>query len=172
MRLLTVTGARRDEVASLRWSDVDLERNEIRIPAERYKTGVAHTIPLSDLALEIIRDLPRIGDGLVFPANRAGSANSVSGFSKAKRRLDELSGVAGWRLHDLRRSVATGLQRLGVRLEVTEAVLGHVSGSRAGIVGVYQRYEYGWPPGDAKSSASSGATVSVSPLTLNVAKGG
>ena len=103
------------------------------------KTGVAHTIPLSDLALETIETLPRLGDGLLFPANRVGSSNPVSGFSKAKARLDELSGVTGWRLHDIRRSVATGMQRLGIRLEVTEAVLGHTSGSRAGIVAVYQR---------------------------------
>jgi hypothetical protein len=63
-------------------------------------------------------------------------------FSKAKPVLDAESGVSGWRLHDLRRTVATGLQRLGVRLEVTEAVLGHVGGSRAGIVGVYQRHNW------------------------------
>ena len=80
---------------------------------------------------------------MLFPANRVGSSNPVSGFSKAKARLDELSGVTGWRLHDIRRSVATGMQRLGIRLEVTEAVLGHTSGSRAGIVAVYQRHEYG-----------------------------
>ncbi len=56
--------------------------------------------------------------------------------------MDKASGVKDWRLHDLRRTMATGLQRLGVRLEVTEAVLNHVSGSRAGIVGVYQRHEW------------------------------
>jgi integrase len=66
----------------------------------------------------------------------------VAGWSRVKDRLDELSGVEGWRLHDLRRTVATGLQRLGVRLEVTETVLGHTSGSRAGIVGIYQRHRY------------------------------
>ena len=65
-----------------------------------------------------------------------------NGFSKAKAALDEASGVKDWRLHDLRRTLATGLQKLGVRLEVTEAVLNHVSGSRAGIVGVYQRHEW------------------------------
>src|SRR3712207_4910244 len=55
---------------------------------------------------------------------------------------DEVKGMPGWRLHDLRRSVATGMQRLGVRLEAIEAVLGHVSGSRAGVVGVYQRHRF------------------------------
>lgn len=73
---------------------------------------------------------------------------SPSGFSKALRRiresLEEALGrpVPHWTLHDLRRTLATGLQRLGVRLEVTEAVLNHLSGSRSGIVGVYQRYNY------------------------------
>lgn len=74
----------------------------------------------------------------VFP----GRAGAFNGFGKAKAALDEACGIEGWRLHDLRRTVATGLQRLGVRLEVTEAVLNHVSGSRAGIVGIYQRHDY------------------------------
>ena len=69
-------------------------------------------------------------------------ARTFSGFSKAKAGLDKASGVDDWRLHDLRRTMATGLQRLGVRLEVTEAVLNHVAGSRAGIVGVYQRHAW------------------------------
>jgi len=78
------------------------------------------------------------GSDLVFPGLRS----PFSGFGKAKAQLDKASGVADWRLHDLRRTMATGLQRLGVRLEVTEAVLNHVSGSRAGIVGIYQRHDY------------------------------
>jgi integrase len=127
----------------MRWQDLDLDHRLWTLPREAVKTDRRHTVPLNDLALEIISNLPRVGDGLVFPANRVGSTNPVSGFSKTKNKLDRLSGVAGWRYHDIRRSVATGLQRLGVRLEVTEAVLNHVSGSRAGIVGVYQRHEYG-----------------------------
>src|SRR5258705_12755038 len=67
---------------------------------------------------------------------------SSGGWSKAKSALDTLSGVSGWWLHDLRRALATGLQRLGVRLEVTEAVLNHISGSRGGIAGVYQRHDW------------------------------
>jgi hypothetical protein len=65
-----------------------------------------------------------------------------SGWSKAKSALDTASGVSGWWLHDLRRTLATGLQRLGVRLEVTEAVLNHLSGSRGGVVGIYQRHDW------------------------------
>jgi hypothetical protein len=72
---------------------------------------------------------------LVFPGERG---TPFSGWSKAKAALDTASGVSGWWLHDLRRTLATGLQRLGARLEVTEAVLNHLSGSRAGVVGIYQ----------------------------------
>jgi integrase len=79
----------------------------------------------------------RFGE-LVFPGLRG----PFNGWSKAKAALDARSGVANWRLHDLRRTAATGLQRLGVRLEVTEQVLNHVSGSRAGIVGIYQRHDF------------------------------
>jgi integrase len=81
--------------------------------------------------------LPRFGE-LVFPGLRG----SFNGWGKAKAALDKRSGVTNWRLHDLRRTAATGLQRLGVRLEVTEQILNHVSGSRAGIVGVYQRHDF------------------------------
>jgi integrase len=143
VRLLIATGARRDEVASMAWSDLDLDRRLWTLPRELVKTDKAHVVPLNDLTLEIIEGLPRIeGARLVFPASKAGSSNPASGFSRAKRRLDELSAVSGWRLHDLRRTCATGLQRLGVRLEITEAVLGHVSGARASIVAVYQTYAF------------------------------
>ena len=66
----------------------------------------------------------------------------IGAWSYAKRRLDAACGVKGWVIHDLRRTLATGLQKLGVSLQVVETVLGHTSGSRAGIVGVYQRHDY------------------------------
>jgi integrase len=81
----------------------------------------------------------RVKLALVFPGERG---TPLSGWSKAKSALDTASGVSGWWLHDLRRTLATGLQRLGVRLEVTEAVLNHLSGSRAGVVGIYQRHDW------------------------------
>ena len=117
-------------------------------------------IPLSDSAVEIIKALPRIEGkaGLVFSTT---GATPVSGFSRARetiRRLildalkkdaearggdpEAVEAPAPWTLHDLRRTVATNLQKLGVRLEVTEAVLGHTSGSRAGIIRVYQKHTY------------------------------
>jgi hypothetical protein len=75
---------------------------------------------------------------LVFP----GEQGVFSGWSKSKARLDRRSRIAGWTLHDSRRTVATGLQKPGVRLEVTEAALNHVAESRAGIIGVYQRHTW------------------------------
>jgi integrase len=112
---------------------------DMDIPGARAKNGVAHLVPLSSPAEAILRVAPHIeGNDFVFPGLRG----PFNGFSKAKEALDKASGVKKWRLHDLRRTLATGLQKLGVRLEVTEAVLNHVSGSRAGIVGVYQRHDW------------------------------
>ncbi len=103
-------------------------------------------MPLSDAALDILKQLPRIKSDKAFVFTTSGAA-AISGYSKWKSKLDADMRKAGheiapWRLHDLRRTLATGLQKLGVRLEVTEAVLGHISGSRAGIVGIYQRHDW------------------------------
>ena len=139
VKLLILTGQRRQEIAGLRWSEVGLDERVIHLPPARTKNGLAHDVPLSASAVAIIADLRRLADAdLVFTVKR----RPVNGFSKAKERLDAASGVTDWTLHDLRRTVASGLQRLRVRLEVTEAVLNHKSGSTAGIVGVYQRHDY------------------------------
>ena len=90
---------------------------------------------------------------LVFP----GESGLFSGWSKSKARLDRRSGVSGWTLHDLRRTTSTGLQKLGVRLEVNEAVLNHVSGSRGGVAGIYQRHE--WADEKSAALAAWGAQV-------------
>lgn len=151
LRLLVLTGQRREEVASLDWRELKRAEELWTLPAARAKNGRPHLVPLS---LQAIGQLDRIaggvewpGSGLVFSTN---GKTAFSGFSKAKRRLDEYLAraieqggvVEHWRVHDLRRTVATNLQRLGVRFEVTEAVLNHVSGSRGGIAGVYQRHDW------------------------------
>jgi integrase len=138
IRLLILTGARREEIGQLRWAEVSGAALELK--GDRTKNGEPHTIPLSDPALAIIEGLPRIsGSAFVFTVD---GKKPISGWSRAKVRLDELAGIAPWVIHDLRRTVATGLQKLRTPLQVTEAVLGHVSGSRAGVVGVYQCYDY------------------------------
>jgi integrase len=148
IKLLLLTGQRRNEVFEAERSEFDLERQLWTIPGERAKNGAAHLVPMSPLVLEIVRSLidHDRGDKLI-PA-RGNWEAGPSGFSKAMARirsdLEKRLGepVPHWTLHDLRRTMATGLQRLGVRLEVTEAVLNHLSGARSGIVGVYQRHHY------------------------------
>jgi integrase len=137
MRLLLLTGQRREEVAGMTWTELSNDLSTWTIPANRAKNAATHIVPLSAPAQELLRGVHRFGE-LVFPGLRG----AFNGWSKAKTALDAKSGVTNWRLHDLRRTAATGLQRLGVRLEVTEQVLNHVSGSRAGIVGVYQRHDF------------------------------
>lgn len=137
-RLLILTGCRRSEIASLRWDEI--VGASIRLAGERTKTKEARVVPLSPLAVSIIESLPRI-DQSDFVFTTTGKT-PVSGWSRAKRLLDQETVVADWRLHDLRRTFATGLQRLGIRLEVIEAALGHLGGTRSGIVGVYQRHGF------------------------------
>jgi integrase len=134
VRMLALTGARREEIAQLRWSEID--GDTIRLEGSRTKTGEPHTIPLSSAAQALLKGLPNIGE-YVFSG-----ARPISNWGQCKQRLDNASGVTGWRIHDLRRTVATGMQRLGVNLQTIEAVLGHVSGSRSGVVGVYQRHSF------------------------------
>jgi integrase len=156
VRLLVLTGQRRGEVAGMRWSEVDLEGKVWSLPASRTKNKRPHALPLSSVAIDILTGLPRIENeaGLVFPAraSRGENAGPVSAHSKAKVRLDhaivELAAIDGstplaqWGFHDLRRSTASGLARLGVDLHVIERCLNHVSGSFGGIVGVYQKHKF------------------------------
>lgn len=150
VRMLILTGQRREEVAAMEWGEVADDLSAWTIPAGRTKNSRPHILPLPEMVRTILRaalpkdDGPR--EGLVFPG-RVGTP--FSGWSRCKFDLDDAANVTGWRVHDLRRTVATGLQRLGVRLEVTEAVLNHVSGSRAGIVGVYQRHDWKAEKADA-----------------------
>jgi integrase len=137
VRFLILTGQRREEVAGIVWAELSGDLSTWTIPASRAKNGATHIVPLSAPAQELLRNVP-VFDGLLFPGLRG----AFNGWSKSKSALDARSGVTGWRLHDLRRTLATGLQRLGVRLEVTEQILNHVAGSRAGIVGIYQRHDF------------------------------
>ncbi|MDR7155378.1 integrase [Sphingobium xenophagum] len=157
-RLLIITGQRVEEVAGLDWSELNRARAMWSLPADRAKNGEASEVPLSDLAIAQLDALAKTKkdrwpkSGFVFTTT---GETTVSGFSRAKRRLDTEAAklaageddpimIAPWRLHDLRRTLATGMQRLGVRFEVTEAILNHVSGSKSGVAGVYQRHD--WAP--------------------------
>ena len=154
IRLLIVTGARREEVASLDWAELAQGDAVWTLPPSRSKNGVAARQPLSSTAVAELDALaapqgewPKVG--LLFTTT---GVTPCSGHSKAKARLDGeiarlsteegIAPPAPWRVHDLRRTLATGLQRLGVRFEVTEAILNHVSGSKSGVAGIYQRHDW------------------------------
>ena len=142
VKLLALTGQRRDEVGRMQWSELDLDKQLWTLPAERVKNNQPHHVPLSDAALAVLKDAPQIvGSPFVFTTN--GIVPS-SAYSRNKRRLDALlpADMSAWRLHDLRRTAASGMARLGINLPVIEKVLNHASGSFAGIVGVYQRHTF------------------------------
>ncbi len=146
LRLLALTGQRRDEVGGMAWAEVDLAAATWRIPGERTKNGRAHVVPLSAPALALLKARERReGSDLVFGSR--GGRGGFSGWSKSKAALDvrmAAAGIAGesWRLHDLRRTAATRMADLGVLPHVVEAVLNHVSGHKAGVAGVYNLSSY------------------------------
>lgn len=161
IRLLICTGARLSEIFEARLSE--LQDNALRLPAARSKSGEGRAIWLPSPAQAVVSALPRYADcdWLLTASGR----NPFKAYGTSKNRLDvEIArtraearlgrplkegeapsaedALPAWRVHDIRRSVATGLQRLGTQLEVIEAVLGHISGSRAGIVGTYQKHGF------------------------------
>ena len=110
------------------------------MPRGRVKNDSGHEVPLSAQTLKVIAAVPRIhGQQLLFSSN---GTTAVSGFSDAKKGLNEGAGFEDWTLHDLRRTMASGMARLGVNLPVIEKILNHSSGSFRGVVGVYQRHSF------------------------------
>jgi integrase len=140
VKLLILTLQRRQEVAGMRWSELSEDRSVWTIPAERAKNGKAHIVHLSSPAQAVLADVSSVeGCDLVFSTN---GETRVSGFSKAKRRLDEKSKVIGWRFHDFRRTGVTELADLGFPPHVCDRLLNHVSGTISGVAAVYQRSEF------------------------------
>lgn len=139
VRLLMLTGCRRDEIGSLRWSEIDVKGMTITLPGSRTKNGREHVVPLSGEALAILKDTPRRGDrDLVFGDGVGG----FSGWSAAKNRFDAKVQIAAWTLHDLRRTAATRMADSGIQPHIIEATLNHVSGHKGGVAGIYNRAAY------------------------------
>ena len=138
MKLLLVTAQRRHEVAKMYWRDVDLENCLWTIPREQTKADRVHEVPLSSLAVGLLECLPRLSGDHVFSGT--GGGRPVSGFSRAKARVVQLSGITGWRLHDLRRTAGTNMARLGVPVHTIGRVLNH---AQSGVTAIYDRYSYG-----------------------------
>jgi integrase len=143
-QLLLVTGQRKSEVAEARWSEFDLEKREWTIPAERMKAEAAHLVPLSDEAVKILRDLPRFNRGDCLFSTTFGT-KPVNGFSRAKEILDREmaarlpSGPAPFVIHDIRRTMRTGLSALPVPDIVRELVIAH---TQKGLHKVYDLHAY------------------------------
>lgn len=157
-RLLILTAQRRSEVAGLDWNELSRKAAIWSLPSERAKNGIAHDVPLVP---DVVAELDALAGGDKWPKKgfvfTTTGKTAISGISKAKLALDRIVArrgwtdgategeeepIAPWRIHDLRRTAATGFQSLGVRFEVTEAVLNHLSGARAGVAGIYQRHEW------------------------------
>jgi integrase len=149
VQILMLTGQRRREIASARWSEIDLDRTLLEIPAERMKADAGHVVPLTAKAVEILAGLPRFAAGDFVFAGQTG-AKPFSGFSKAKARLDRklvelvkagerVQPIAPYTLHDLRRTVRTRLAELGVTPFVGELVIGH---AQKGVHAVYDLHTY------------------------------
>ncbi|MEQ8653266.1 MAG: tyrosine-type recombinase/integrase [Kiloniellales bacterium] len=150
VRLLMLTGSRREEVAAMEWRELDLDNKLWVLPAARAKNHLGHEVPLSDGALAILGEVPRRDDRQLLFGMGEGP---FSGWSQAKKRMDKRiaavckeKGVAvppHWTLHDLRRTVATRMAELGIaQPHIVEAVLNHISGHKAGVAGIYNRATY------------------------------
>jgi integrase len=166
IRGLILTGQRRNELAGMVWAELDFAENQWTIPGHRTKNGQEHVVPLSPAMRGILDAAPcftnKEGEfDKALPVFTTTGETPVSGFSRAKAKLDatvlaarrsataaqgrnpdKAKPLAHWTLHDLRRSCATGMARIGVQPHIIEAVLNHSSGFRAGVAGVYQRHPY------------------------------
>jgi len=153
-RLMILTGQRRGEVIGLDWSELQREGSRWDLPTERSKNGRPHLVPLSKQAIAL---LDAVACGKDWPSHGSVFLSSygtrLSAFSKVKEKWDamifrrmrsaeESAVLAPWWIHDIRRTVATGMQALQIRTEIIESVLNHLSGTKSGIVGVYQCYPY------------------------------
>lgn len=148
LKLLTLTGQRRDEIASLRWSEVNAKDGTIELAADRYKTGQPHIVPLSAQAKAVLEGVIRMACDHTFTSN---NRTPISGFSKFKATVDRLVlearqqadpnalPMADWRFHDLRRTCRTVLPKLGVSSDHAERVMGH---RLQGVRAAYDRFEY------------------------------
>jgi integrase len=137
IRLLILTGQRRSEIGSLRWSEVDLDCGLIVLPPTSTKNRRLHELPMSRQVRAILERQPRhIHNEWVF-------GRRFTNWSDAKDQLDRrLNGMTDWRLHDCRRTAATMMAELGVLPHIIEAILNHVSGHKSGVAGIYNRARY------------------------------
>jgi integrase len=141
VRLLMLTGARRSEIAGMKWDELDMDKGTWTLPAERSKNHREHTLPLPKMALDILGAIHRrVGRGHIFGdhSDKGFTAWHVSRVELDKRlKLSE-----PWHHHDIRRSVVTGMCDIGVQPHIVEQTVNHVSGHKGGVAGIYNRSSY------------------------------
>lgn len=158
-RLLLITGQRRSEVAGMQWKQVDFDKGLWTLPRQDTKSKRRHEVPLAPMALDILKKAPRNGDYIFSTTGKT----AISGFSRAKTRCDELIAAARlratgkkkwtkkelqqqmlpqWRIHDIRRTAASGMAEIGIAPHVIEKVLNHSTGQISGVAAVYNRHTY------------------------------
>jgi integrase len=138
VELLALTGQRREEVAGLQREELDLAQRVWTLPKSRTKNAKAQVVHLSEQSMAVLK---RAGQRGPYVLSLLG-IKPFQEFSRAKRRLDQLSGLTGWRLHDLRRTCVSGMARLGVAPHVADKILNHQAGTISGVAAVYQRHEF------------------------------
>ena len=138
VEMLALTGQRREEVAQMVGDEIDFNSRTWTLPGSRTKNGKPHIVHLSEACIKLIKRASRSGS-YVFSIS---GVRPFQNFTNAKRALDELSGVTGWRLHDLRRTCVSGMARLGVPPHVADKILNHQSGTISGVAAVYQRHDF------------------------------
>jgi len=158
-KLLLITGQRRNEVAGMKWEHIDLGNKLWTLPKEDTKAKRQHEVPLSPMAIEVLEAVPRDGRYVFSTTGKT----CISGFSRAKKRCDEKIStnqlmaagkkkwtdkeieqnlIPAWRLHDIRRTVASGMAEIGIAPHVIEKVLNHSTGQISGVAAVYNRHTY------------------------------
>ena len=137
VEFLALTGQRREEVAQLKWDELDEKTRTWTIPGSRTKNKKAHIVHLAKPAWKVIEACS--GQPYVFGT---ATGKRFQQFGRGKRAIDKLCGVAGWRLHDLRRTIVSGMARLGIPPHVADKILNHQAGTISGVAAVYQRHDF------------------------------
>jgi integrase len=169
VRFLLLTAVRRNEAARMTWSEVDLDHGLWVIPAHRTKTATPHEVPLSGMAVDLLRSLPRFAGDFVFstPGGRA----PIGAFGRFKNIIDERvtelapPGLPSWRFHDLRRTARTNLSSLGVSPFIAELILGH---TQTGVHRTYDTHRYGLEKRKALALWASKLRTIIEPPPVNV----
>jgi integrase len=164
-RLLLLSAVRRGEAAHMTWGEIDLDNALWVIPAHRTKSGDPHEVPLSGLALDLLRSLPRFAGG-EFVFSTTGGRSGIRSFDLYKTTIDaRAAGLANWRFHDLRRTARTNLASLGVAPFIAELILGH---AQKGVHAVYDVHRYQTEKRDALERWAHKVRDIVTPPPANV----